>query len=108
MILVGTQNVTNSIARVRCCWVLAGSGNFQDSDQYSKRAQQLIADIGIDLDRLRAMNDPEWPLTSMNHSIGLYTSKEHFGEDKIINGHWFAAWHGYDNYKEMIKRPALT
>jgi len=79
-----------------------GSGNFQDSDQYSKRAQQLIADIGIDLDRLRAMNDPEWPLTSMNHSIGLYTSKEHFGEDKIINGHWFAAWHGYDNYKEMI------
>ena len=81
---------------------VGGSGNFQDSANYSKQAQQFIASLGIDIDRLREMNDSEWPLTSMDHSIGMYTNKEHFGEDKIVNGHWFAAWHGHDNYQEMI------
>lgn len=80
-----------------------GSGNFQDSHLYSPQSQQLIRDLGFDLDKVRDAMAPGWSMASAEEPVGLYTDNKHFGEDKIINGPWMGTWFGMGNYRELIQ-----
>lgn len=84
-----------------------GSGNFQDRHLYSPESLELITSLGFNLDELSKNLDPQWPLADFNQPVGLYTDRKHFGKDAIINGHWFAAWHGYGNYQELVATLSL-
>ncbi|MEM1402135.1 MAG: NAD(P)-binding protein [Pseudomonadota bacterium] len=85
-----------------------GSGNFQDSRQYSTVSKKLVADLGFNMDELRKTQDMEWPLSNPATKMGMYTDKAHFGEDAIVSGMWLAAWHGVGNYEEMINSLAIS
>lgn len=80
-----------------------GSGNFQDSRDYSAETKKLISDLGFDLGELRKKMNPEWPLSNPAMPMGIYMDSEHFGKDTIVNGNWLAAWHGVGNYREMVE-----
>ena len=85
-----------------------GSGNFQDSRYYSDETKKLIADLDFDMDRLRKKMNPEWPLSNPTAPMAIYTDREHFGKDAIVNGHWLSAWHGVGNYNEMIEALSVS
>jgi spermidine dehydrogenase len=80
-----------------------GSLNLQDYHLYSKEARGLIDGLGFDLPALRDRVNPDFPFANLESApIGLYVDRAHFGEDKIVTGHWLGAWLGYGNYRELI------
>ena len=79
-----------------------GSGNFQDSYRYSPEAKKLVAELGFDLEKLRKQVAPDYPFADFTQPLGMYTDRQHYGKDAIINGPWLAAWHGAGNYQELI------
>jgi len=79
-----------------------GSGNFEDPGKYSPEAKGLVADLGFDLDKLRAAQTPRGFQASMEAPMAIFNDREHYGADSVVAGHWLPAWQGAGNYKELI------
>ena len=79
-----------------------GSGNFEDPEKYSPESKGLVADLGFDLDKLRAAQIPRGFQASMEAPLGLFNDRENYGADSVVAGPWLPAWQGAGNYKELI------
>ncbi|MCP4903904.1 MAG: NAD(P)-binding protein [bacterium] len=79
-----------------------GSGNFEDPEKYSPESKGLVADLGFDLDKLRAAQTPRGFQASMEAPLGMFNDRENYGADSVVAGHWLPAWQGAGNYKELI------
>ena len=79
-----------------------GSGNFEDPEKYSPESKGLVADLGFDLDKLRAAQIPRGFQASMEAPLGMFNDRENYGADSVVAGPWLPAWQGAGNYKELI------
>ncbi len=79
-----------------------GSGNFEDPEKYSPESKGLVADLGFDLDKLRAAQTPRGFQASMEAPLGMFNDRENYGADSVVAGPWLPAWQGAGNYKELI------
>jgi len=72
---------------------VGGSINLEHPENYSRAAKRLLRDIGVDLKRLEATNDPSYFLGGGFQKTGMFVET---GPDasNIIPGQWFAALHG--------------
>ncbi len=85
-----------------------GSGNFEDPEKYSPESKGLVADLGFDLDKLRAAQTPRGFQASMEAPLGMFNDRENYGADSVVAGPWLPAWQGAGNYKELIRALPLS
>ncbi|MEM7358216.1 MAG: NAD(P)-binding protein [Pseudomonadota bacterium] len=83
-----------------------GSQNFENPEDYGELTKGLLADLGINMDTLEEAIEPDYPLSSMSDSIGVFWSEG--DADKIILGKWMAAFHGKGNYQALVQELPIS
>ncbi len=79
-----------------------GSGNFEDHHKYSPEAKRLVAEVGIDIEKLRKAERPRGFQAQMDAPMGMYNDAATYGKDSVVTGAWLPAWQAMGNYKELI------
>ncbi|MEM8936348.1 MAG: NAD(P)-binding protein [Pseudomonadota bacterium] len=80
-----------------------GSGNFQNAFAYSAETKNLLADLGFDLDKIRAATEPNY----FGSPQGMFLRGAGGEAMPVVNGEWLSAWHGIGDYREMVNALSL-
>lgn len=88
--------------------LLGPGGSFNlEHYSFSDTAARVISELGIDLDELDAAREPDFLLAQLNSSQGYFFNEKHYGQNKIIQGHWPSALEGDEESIELIKELGL-
>ncbi|BFM17920.1 NAD(P)/FAD-dependent oxidoreductase [Maricurvus nonylphenolicus] len=79
-----------------------GSQNIEHPDSYSPVSRELLEELGIDFEKLTQAMDPEFALAKMNTPFGMFLETDRSA--KTVTGDWFAAWHGFGDYKTLVNQ----
>ncbi len=81
-----------------------GSQNMEYTG-YWDVTNDVLQEIGIDFDKLEQTVDPGWSLGNVEKPFGIFLEGE--ADEKIVNGPWNAAMHGFGDYKGMVAQLSL-
>jgi len=81
-----------------------GSQNMEYTG-YWDVTNDVLQEIGIDFDKLESSVDPGWSLGNVEQPFGMFLEGE--GDNRIVNGPWNAAMHGFGDYKGMVEKLPL-
>lgn len=88
--------------------LLGPGGSFNlEHYSFSDTAARVISELGIDLDKLGDARDPDFLLAQLNSPQGYFLNEEHYGQNKIIQGHWPSALEGDEDSIGLIKELGL-
>ncbi|WP_262500872.1 NAD(P)-binding protein [Pseudohalioglobus sediminis] len=88
--------------------LLGPGGSFNlEHYSFSDTAARVISELDIDLDKLDAAREPDFLLAQLNSSQGYFLNEEHYGQNKIIQGHWPSALEGDEETVELIQELGL-
>ncbi|MGB0620083.1 MAG: FAD-dependent oxidoreductase [Myxococcota bacterium] len=79
-----------------------GSGNIEDPGKYSAEAKRLLAETGLDVEKIRQGQIPRGFAAEMDAPLGMYNDAATYGKDSVVTGPWMPAWQAMGNYKELI------
>ena len=82
-----------------------GSQNMEYTG-YGEVTSDVLQEIGIDFKKLKSSLDPDWSLGDMGKPFGMYLEGE--ADNKIVNGSWNAALHGFGDYKALVEQLPLA
>ena len=89
--------------------LLGPGGSFNlEHYSFSDTAARVISELGIDLDKLGDAREPDFLLAQLNSSQGYFLNEEHYGQNKIIQGHWPSALEGDEDSIGLIKELGLS
>jgi spermidine dehydrogenase len=88
--------------------LLGAGGSFNlEHYSFSDTAARVISELGIDLDKLDAAREPNFFLAQLNSEQGYFFNEKHYGQDKIIQGHWPRAWEGDEEAIKLVRQMEL-
>ena len=89
--------------------LLGPGGSFNlEHYSFSDTAARVISELGIDLDKLDSAREPDFLLAQLNSSQGYFLNEEHYGQNRIIQGHWPSALEGDEDSIGLIKELGLS
>lgn len=88
--------------------MMLGFGGSQNMEYrgYGAVTNDVLQEIGIDFKKLESSVDPDWSLGNMEKPLGMYLEGE--ADNRIVNGPWNAALHGFGDYKALVEELPLA
>ncbi len=86
---------------------VGGSINLEAPKNYSRTAKALLKDLGIDMTKLEAANDPTYIMSGGGRNTGYYV-KTSRGESRMITGRWMGALRGKTDPAPFIEQLPYT
>ena len=84
---------------------LNAGGSFNlETHKYSEIVNQLMADLGVDFEKLEDARDPGFMFADLDDGqICYYLNAQSFGKDRIVQGRWIEVMHGGGEYVDAIE-----
>lgn len=85
-----------------------GSMNLEYQD-YDEIMNAFIGELGIDIKKLRSSLNPSYGLGSLDQENAIYFDAATYGKNRIVKGHWLAAWHeGGTMLEKLLQQSPLS
>lgn len=80
----------------------AGGSLNLEQDAFSETVNTVMAELGVDMEKLDAARDPDFMLGSPKTSYGYFLNAEQYGQERIVMAPWQATWWGQGDYQKNI------
>ncbi|MAJ61891.1 MAG: Tat pathway signal sequence domain protein [bacterium TMED88] len=85
----------------------AGGSLNLEHGEFSDNVNTVLAELGVDLEKLESARDPDYMLSRPDAKTGLFLNAQQYGSARIRTGPWQDAWWGKGDFKGLVSSLGL-